>query len=187
MNNFILQIYFIVFSTMLWSSESDQTVFLEQQVKDNSLVQAYKNNNFKGMKKLLKEGANPNNALHNDWPLLLRAAHDENSAFVKLLIQHGANVYTVERQEGYRIIHIAIDTANLKLVRWLLNKYPDLKNQSTRAFGVNKRRYTPYQIVKQTLEDPSIKPKERKRLKKIEKFFLLRRSPRIENRNVFHP
>ncbi|MCE1247827.1 MAG: ankyrin repeat domain-containing protein [Firmicutes bacterium] len=99
----IIIVYVFAFSSSLTAAIFSGNVFMVEMIlkKDKSAINRY-------------------DSLNINAPIHL-AAGGNNIQITKLLINNGANVNLMERDEGYYPVHIAIDNNNPEMLRLLLD------------------------------------------------------------------
>lgn len=101
------------------NSSQDQ----EDHLKYNKLGLAVKSGNIEETGKLLKNGADINNAAEDEYyayGALYIAINTKNEAMVKFLIDHKPDLNTQINEEGYSLLIAAIDSKNINIVSLLI-------------------------------------------------------------------
>ncbi|DAB27385.1 MAG: hypothetical protein A2513_04630 [Sulfurimonas sp. RIFOXYD12_FULL_33_39] len=99
----------------------------------NKWIELLKNNDFLGVKKYIKDGANLNDASENGESVLafsLRQRCDFD--LVMLLIDSGADIYDFD-EEGVSIFDMAITYDNIEMVKYLISKGIDVNFTQRRS------------------------------------------------------
>lgn len=95
----------------------------EDHLKYNQLGLAVKSGNIDEVGKLLKNGADINNAAEDEYyayGALYIAITTKNEAMVKFLIENKADLNTQINEEGYSLLIAAIDSRNINIVNLLI-------------------------------------------------------------------
>lgn len=95
----------------------------DDHLKYNKLGLAVKSGHIDEVGKLLKNGADINNAAEDEYyayGALYIAINTKNEAMVKFLIDHKADLNTQINEEGYSLLIAAIDSRNLNIVKLLI-------------------------------------------------------------------
>ncbi|MGE8553951.1 MAG: ankyrin repeat domain-containing protein [Chryseobacterium jejuense] len=95
----------------------------EDHLKYNKLGLAVKSGNIEEVEKLLKNGADINNAAEDEYyayGALYIAINAGNEKMVKLLIDHKADLNTQINEEGYSLLVAAINSKNINIVNLLI-------------------------------------------------------------------
>lgn len=95
----------------------------EDHLKYNQLGLAVKAGNIDEVGKLLKNGADINNAAEDEYyayGALYIAINTKNEAMVKFLIAHKPDLNTPINEEGYSLLIAAIDSKNVNIVNLLI-------------------------------------------------------------------
>ncbi|MCF6339194.1 MAG: ankyrin repeat domain-containing protein [Sulfurimonas sp.] len=104
----------------------------------NKWIELLKNNNFIGVKKYIKDGADINDASsENEESVLafaLRSMCDDD--LIMLLVQNGADIYDFD-EEGVSIFEMAITYDNIRIVKHLIDNGKDVNQTNRRS------RFTP--------------------------------------------
>jgi len=100
----------------------------------NEWIELLKENNYIGVKKHIKNGADVNDATESGESILayaIKSRCDED--LISLLIENGADIYDFD-DEGVSIFDVAITYDNLWLVKYIINKGIDV-NKTMRRSG----------------------------------------------------
>ena len=100
----------------------------------NKWLEFLKNNDFIGIKKYIKDGADVNDAEESVLALAMRYRCDFD--LVMLLIDAGADIYDFD-EEGVSIFEMAITYDNIEMVKQIIDKGVDVNNTQRRS------RFTP--------------------------------------------
>lgn len=97
-------------------------------------IELLKTNDYLGVKKYLKNGANPNEVEENGESVICFAMRYHcDSDILDLLIENGADIHHVD-EEGVSVFDVAVTYNNLSLIEKLIADGFDV-NQSTRRSG----------------------------------------------------
>lgn len=115
----------VIKDTTAKPQQADETSFQiqEDHLKYNQLGVAVKAGNIEETEKLLKNGADINNAAEDEYyayGALYIAIHTANEKMAKFLIDHKADLNIQVNEEGYSLLIAAIDSGNENLVNLLI-------------------------------------------------------------------
>lgn len=100
----------------------------------NKWLEILKNNNYIGVKKYIKEGADLNDETENGESVLAHAIREHcDMDVLLLLIENGADIYDFDN-EGVSVFDMAITYNNIEMVNYLLAQGLDV-NKTTRKSG----------------------------------------------------
>ena len=89
-----------------------ETMVLGQLPANDLLFEAVSSSDLAAVKRLLKQGADPNATYANGWPMISRAIEMSDKkngvAILKALIEAGANVNAVQPDQGWTPLHSAV-------------------------------------------------------------------------------
>ncbi|QFR43314.1 ankyrin repeat domain-containing protein [Sulfurimonas sp. CVO] len=103
----------------------------------NKWIEFLKNNDFTGIKKYIREGADVNEANENGESVLassLRYRCDFD--LIMLLIENGADIWDFD-EEGVTIFDMAVTYGNMEMVKYMISKGVDVNSTKRRS------RFTP--------------------------------------------
>lgn len=97
-------------------------------------IEFLKNNDYLGVKKYLRDGADVNEAdEHEESVLAMSFRHHCDMDLIMLLIENGADVYDFD-EEGVSIFEVAITYGNIEMVKFLISDGIDV-NKTNRKSG----------------------------------------------------
>jgi len=100
----------------------------------NKWIEFLKNNDFIGVKKYIKNGADVNDVNDSEESVLsLALRYKCDSELMMLLIEAGADIYDFD-EDGVSVFDIAIAYDNLEIVKYIINKGIDV-NKTQRKSG----------------------------------------------------
>jgi len=103
----------------------------------NKWLEILKNNDFMGVKKYIKDGADVNDTNDNEESVLaLSMRHKCDEDIVMLLVDSGADIYDFD-EEGVSIFEMAITYGNLEMVKYMIEQSIDVNLTQRRS------RFTP--------------------------------------------
>ena len=109
----------------------------ENNMAISTWIEFFKNNNFIGVKKYIKDGADVNDANETGESVLAASLrHKCDTDLVMFLIESGADIYDFD-EEGVSIFDMAITYDNIEIVQYLINEGIDVNVTNRRS------RFTP--------------------------------------------
>jgi len=100
----------------------------------NKWIELLKNNNFVGVKKYIKDGADINDISSESGESVLayalRSMCDDD--LIMLLVENGADIYDFD-EEGVSIFEMAITYDNINLVKYLIDNGKDVNQTNRRS------------------------------------------------------
>lgn len=99
----------------------------------NKWIEFLKNNDFMGVKKYIKDGADVNDANENEESVLaLALRHRCDIDLLMLLIDSGADLYDFD-EEGVSIFDVAVTYNNIEIVKYLIGNGVDVNSTQRRS------------------------------------------------------
>ena len=99
----------------------------------NRWIELLKNNDFFGVKKYIKEGADVNEASESGESVLASSLrHRCDFELVMLLVQSGADIYDFD-EEGVAVFDMAVTYDNLDMVKYLISEGFDVNSTKRRS------------------------------------------------------
>ncbi|QOY53341.1 ankyrin repeat domain-containing protein [Candidatus Sulfurimonas baltica] len=96
-------------------------------------IQFLKNNDYLGVKKYLRDGADVNEAdEHEESVLAMSFRHHCDMDLIMLLIESGADIYDFD-EEGVSIFEVAITYGNIEIVKYLISDGIDVNKTHRRS------------------------------------------------------
>ncbi|QOY53548.1 ankyrin repeat domain-containing protein [Candidatus Sulfurimonas marisnigri] len=96
-------------------------------------IRFLKNNDYLGVKKHLRDGADVNDANeHEESVLAMSFRHHCDIDLIMLLIENGADIYDFD-EEGVSIFEVAITYGNIEMVKYLISCGIDVNKAQRRS------------------------------------------------------